>query len=76
MPYLAAHACHLNDAQRLAEGRSIGSGQIEGACKNMIGRRLKQTGARWRVRRVNRMAGLCSLMYSNHWNTYWNHLTP
>jgi len=31
-------------ADRLATGRSIGSGQIEGACKNMVGRRLKQTG--------------------------------
>ena len=74
--YLAAHAYHLKYAERLAEGRSIGSGQVEGACKNMIGRRLKQTGARWRVRRVNRMASLCSLLYSNHWNTYWNHLNP
>jgi hypothetical protein len=64
--YLASHAYHLNYAARLADGRSIGSGQVEGACKNMIGRRLKQTGARWRVRRVNRMASLCSLLYSNH----------
>lgn len=54
------------------EGRSIGSGQIDGACKNLIGRRLKQTGVRWKVRRVNRMAGLCSLMYSDLWKTYWN----
>jgi hypothetical protein len=39
----------------------------------MIGRRLKQTGARWRFRRVNRMATLCRLLYSDHWDTYWNH---
>jgi hypothetical protein len=69
--YLANHQHHLNYAQRLASGQSIGSGQVEGGCKNMIGRRLKQTGARWRVRRVNRMAGLCSLMYSHQWTTYW-----
>ena len=49
---------------------------MEGACKNLVGRRLKQTGARWRIRRVNRMAGLCCLMYSNNWNAYWNSLTP
>jgi hypothetical protein len=70
--YLGKHAEHLGYAQRLAEGRAIGSGQVEGACKHMIGRRLKQTGARWRVRRVNRMATLCALMYSNHWDAYWN----
>jgi len=69
--YLAPHQHHLNYAERLAGGQSIGSGQVEGACKNHIGRRLKQTGARWRTRRVNRMAGLCSLMYSHHWNAYW-----
>jgi hypothetical protein len=69
--YLGKHRQHLDYAQRLAEGRSIGSGQVEGACKHMIGRRLKQTGARWRVRRANRMANLCALMYSDHWTTYW-----
>ncbi len=70
--YVANHSHHMHYAERLAEGRSIGSGQIEGACKNLIGRRLKQTGARWKVRRVNRMAGLCSLMYSDLWKSYWN----
>ncbi len=72
--YLLPHAHHMNYAQRLSSGRSIGSGLIEGACKNLIGRRLKQTGARWKVRRVNRMAGLCSVMYSDTWNQYWNTL--
>jgi hypothetical protein len=71
--YLRTQAEHLNYPTRLAEGRSIGSGQAEGACKNMIGRRLKQTGARWRVRRVNRMAALASLIYSDLWSRYWAH---
>jgi len=70
--YLGNNASRLGYAQRLAEGRAIGSGQVEGACKHMIGKRLKQTGARWRVRRVNRMASLCSLIYSNQWDSYWN----
>lgn len=74
LDYLAAHQDHLSYAQRLASGQSIGSGQIEGACKNLIGRRLKANAARWRVRRVNRMAGLCSLLYSHQWQTYWETL--
>ena len=45
--YLSYHAGRLNYRERLAQGRSIGSGQVEGACKNLIGKRLKQTGARW-----------------------------
>jgi hypothetical protein len=69
--YLGNHVSHLHYAERLREGRSIGSGQIEGACKNLIGRRLKQTAARWRVRRLNRMAGLCAIMYSHQWNNFW-----
>ncbi|MBI1313254.1 hypothetical protein GC176_18335 [bacterium] len=66
--YLLPHTHHMNYAQRLSSGRSIGSGLIEGVCKNLIGQLLKQTGARWKVPRVNRMAGLCSVMYSNTWN--------
>lgn len=69
--YFDYHRTRMNYRKRLSEGRSIGSDQVEGACKNLIGRRLKQTGARWRVSRVNRMAALCSVMYSDHWNDYW-----
>ena len=65
--YLSPHADHLNYAERLQTGRSIGSGQVEGACKNLIGRRLKANAARWRVRR---MAGLCSLADSDQWAPY------
>ena len=39
---------------------------VEGACKTAIGKRLKQTGARWRHRRVERMASLCCLAYGEH----------
>lgn len=72
--YLSSHQDHVDYRQRLAQGRSIGSGQVEGACKNLIGRRLKANASRWRVRRVNRMAGLCSIMYSQQWTAYWNPL--
>jgi len=68
--YLGRQPEHLQYAQRLAEGRSIGSGQAEGACRHMIGRRLKN-GGRWKVRHVNRMASLCATLYSDHWDTYW-----
>jgi len=44
---------------------------VEGAAKNLVGKRLKQTGARWRVDRVNAMAELCCLIYSNDWDAYW-----
>ena len=46
MSYLAAHTERLNYCHRPYTGQAIGSGMVEGAAKNPIGRRLKQTGAR------------------------------
>jgi hypothetical protein len=62
---------HLGYAGRLGCGQSIGSGLVEGACKQVIGRRMKQTGARWRVRRANRMATLCCALHGDTWAGYW-----
>jgi hypothetical protein len=55
----------------LVAGRSIGSGMVEGACKPAIGRRLKQTGAQWKVRRLERMAALCFLASSEQFEACW-----
>ena len=61
----------MNNRERLAQGRAIGSGQVEGACKNLIGKRLKQTWAKWLVPRLNRMATLCAIRYCDKWKKYW-----
>jgi hypothetical protein len=68
--YLENHENRLCYRERLAEGRVIGSGQVEGACKSMM-RRIKQTDARWLVERLNEMAVLCSVHYSDLWKKYW-----
>jgi hypothetical protein len=70
--YFARQADHLGYAERLASGQSIGSGLVEGACKQVVGRRMKQTGARWRVRRANRMATLCCTFHGDTWKPYWD----
>jgi hypothetical protein len=70
--YFERRAGYLDYAERLAAGQSIGSGLVEGACKQVIGRRMKQTGARWRVRRANRMATLCCTFHSDTWAPYWD----
>jgi hypothetical protein len=72
LEYFRPHAAHMDYPGRRAAGRSIGSGLVEGACKQVVGRRLKQTGARWRVRRAERMAALCGVIYSDLWETYWH----
>jgi hypothetical protein len=44
---------------------------VEGACETAIGKRLRQSGARWRVRRLERMATLCCLIYTDLFDAYW-----
>lgn len=52
-------------------GQSIGSGMVEDACKNVIGKRLKQTAARWKRDNAQKMAVLCCCGYSDFWLPYW-----
>jgi len=69
--YFSKHTSRMNYCARLYAGRTIGSGMVEGACKNLIGKRLKQTKARWVVTNVEKMAVLCCSHYSDTWALYW-----
>jgi hypothetical protein len=70
--YFAPHSEHSGYRERLARGQSIGSGLVEGACKTLVGKRLKQTGARWRLRHAERILALNGVIYSNLWSPYWS----
>ena len=69
--YLRKHEGRLHYAERLAAGRAIGSGLIEGACKNLVGKRMKQTGACWRIDRANRISILAAALYADNWKLCW-----
>lgn len=56
---------------RLAAGEPIGSGMIEGGCKNTIGARLKLNNARWRIRRAERIGTLRCVQASDQWQNFW-----
>jgi len=71
--YLRKNESRLHYAERLAAGRAIGSGLIEGACKNLVGKRMKQTWAEWKLERLNRMATICAIRYSKQWKKYWKY---
>ena len=60
--YLLKHPTRLGYAARLAAGRSIGSGLVEGSIKQFVNRRLKQTGAKWKVRHVGPLVELAALI--------------
>ncbi len=64
LTYLRPNRDRMWCADRLRHGQTIGSGQIEGGCKNTIGARLKLNNARWRVRRAERMGALRCVEFS------------
>jgi len=68
--YFSKHVGRLNYAERLAAGRAIGSGVVEGQAKT-LGLRLKARGARWNRANVQSMASLVCVRHSAHWNAYW-----
>jgi hypothetical protein len=69
--YLAKHPTRLNYAERLAEGRSIGSGAVEGTIKQQVNLRMKRTGARWRVDHVGPLVELRALSHTPEWHDLW-----
>jgi hypothetical protein len=70
--YLSGHQDRMMYAARLRRGASIGSGMIEGAIKQLVGRRIKQTGARWKTEHVSPLVELISLVHTEDWDAYWS----
>lgn len=69
--YLGSHPTRLSYAARLANGRSIGSGLIEGSVKQLVNRRMKLTGARWRVEHVGPLVELAAVVDTPEWHNFW-----
>jgi hypothetical protein len=70
--YFAGHRERLRYALRLRRGQPIGSGLVEGSIKQLLNRRLKQTGARWKVAHVGPLVELGALANGPEWGPYWN----
>lgn len=69
--YFAGHQDRLNYALRLRRGQSIGSGLVEGSIKQLLNKRLKQTGARWKVEHVGPFVELGALAAGPEWQAFW-----
>ncbi len=70
--YVAKHPTRLGYAERLPTGRSIGSGAVEGAIKQLVNLRMKRTGARWRVEHVGPLVELRAVSQTTVWQSLWN----
>jgi hypothetical protein len=69
--YFCANQGRLNYALRLRRGQSIGSGLVEGSIKQLLNKRLKQTGARWKVEHVGPFVELGALAAGPEWQAFW-----
>ena len=72
--YATSHTTRLNYAERLEDGRSIGSGPIEGTIKQLVNLRLKRTGARWDAKNVGPLVELIALADTPEWQSLWTAL--
>jgi len=55
----------------LAKGYPIGSGVIEGTCKNLVNDRFEHTGMHWSIEGANALLGLRSIHINNLTSDYW-----
>jgi hypothetical protein len=70
--YFAGHQERLGYALRLRRGQSIGSGLVEGSIKHLLNRRMKQTGARWKVEHVGPFVELGAVAAGPEWQAFWD----
>jgi hypothetical protein len=69
--YFSGHQDRLNYAGRLCRGQSIGSGLVEGSIKQLLNKRLKQTGARWKTTHVGPFVEFGALVAGPEWGAFW-----
>lgn len=70
--YLEKNKERMRYADFRKRGLFIGSGVIEAGCKNVIGKRLKQSGMEWSVRGANSIIALRCSTLSNRIDDFWD----
>ena len=54
----------------LEQGYPIGSGVVEGACRNLVKDRMERSGMRWTLEGAQAMLGLRSIHSSGLWEEF------
>lgn len=71
--YLERNRKHMRYEICLAKGYPIGSGVIEGACRNLINDRLELTGMSWTLQGAESMMRLRAVHINRDWDSFWKH---
>lgn len=69
--YLERNKEHMRYDQCLEKGYPIGSGVIEGACRNLINDRLELTGMRWILQGAESVIRLRAVFINKDWADFW-----
>jgi hypothetical protein len=69
--YLLKYRMMLRDDQYLAAGYPIGTGVIEGACRDLVTDRMERTGARWTLPGAEAVLRLRALGTNGDFEPYW-----
>jgi hypothetical protein len=71
--YLERNRRHMRYEICLARGYPVGSGVIEGACRNLINDRLELTGMSWTIRGAESVMRLRAVHINKDWDAFWKH---
>ena len=55
-----------------AEGRQVGSGPVEAACKTLVKTRLCRSGMQWSWKGGQRILQLRTYVKSKRWDAFWS----
>ncbi len=69
--YLGSRAHMMRYAEFRKQNLFVGSGVIEAACKNVVGKRLKQSGMRWKVDGANKIIALRCTVLNRDFEDFW-----
>jgi hypothetical protein len=70
--YLERNSKHMRYDVCLEKGYPIGSGVIEGACRNIINDRLELTGMRWILQGAESVIRLRAVFINKDWADFWS----
>ncbi len=69
--YFETNAERMRYARFRELGMFVGSGAVEGGCKNVIGARMKRSGMRWSLRGADAISELRCQDASGRWDQIW-----
>lgn len=71
--YFTNHRHMMDYADYLAKGYPIGTGQIEGACGNLVRDRMENSGMRWSIAGAEAILQQRAVKLNGDWHDFWSY---